>query len=179
MRGQRNSWKLQQGAAGIAVPALIFLLELPVFPEPPLFQSFWYLDVLNSWIGDCSDTCDAKKCLLFSQVYSLASLLPLPAYFGRRLPGSAREGKVLLILALFELNNVPRTPADSLSHPGVKSFAFQALPSPWRVSLTFRFGQFRAEKKAVVHLKCRFLRQYRMDFDNSFFPGSAKDRSIW
>ena len=62
--------------------------------------------------------------------YSLASLLPLPAYFERRLPGSDREGKVHLILALFELNNVPRTPADSLSHLGVKSFASQALLNP-------------------------------------------------
>ena len=83
--------------------------------------------MLNSWIGDCSDTCDAKKCLLFSQVDSLASILSLPAYFEGRLPGSAREGKVHLILAIFELNNVPRTPADSLSHPGVINVDFQAL----------------------------------------------------
>ena len=40
-----------------------------------------------------------------------------------------------------------------------------------------RFGQFRAEKNAAVNLKYRFLREYSMDFDNSFFPGSAKDRS--
>ena len=133
--------------------------------------------MLKSWIGDSTDVCDAKKCLLFSQVYSLAPILPLAAYFERRLTGSDREGKVHLMLVLLELSSVPRTPADCLSQPGVKKITFRALLGPRRVTLTIRFGQFRAEKNAVVNLKYRFLREYSMDFDNSFFPGFAKDRS--
>ena len=150
---------------------------MTVFAEHPLFHSLEELDMLKSWIEDSTDVCDAKKCLLFYQVFSLASLLPLAAYFEMKLTGSDREGKVCLMLVLFELNNVPRTPANSLSHPGMKNSAFRALLCPGRVDLTLRFVQFRAGKNAVVHLKCHFLREYLMDFDHSFFPGSAKLRS--
>ena len=70
------------------------------------------------------DQSEVKKCLLFVQVYSLAPFLSLGAYFEGRLPGSYREEKVYLIMVIFELNNVPRTPTDSFSNPGIKKYAF-------------------------------------------------------
>ena len=81
---------------------------MTVFAEHPLFHSLEELHMLKSWIGESTDVCDAKKCLLFYQIFSLASLLPLAAYFEMKLTGSDREGKVRLMLVLFELNNVPQ-----------------------------------------------------------------------
>ena len=72
-----------------------------------------------------SDLCNVKKCLLFSQFYSLASLLSLAAYSKGRPPGSDREEKVYLALALSELNNAPRTSGDCLSHPGMNIILFK------------------------------------------------------
>ena len=155
MSGQRSSWKLPQGAAGIAIPALICLLELTVFAEPPLLQSFEDWDMLNCWIWDCCDTYDAKKCLLFSQVYSLASLLSLPAYFERRLPGSDREGKVHLSLALFELNNVPRTPEPSWR----EKFCFSSSPEPLTRKFDFPFRPIPRGIKCGHSLETPFSQQ--------------------
>ena len=70
------------------------------------------------------DQSDVKKCSLFFQVFSLVPFLSLGAYFEGRLPGSDREEKVYLTLVLFELNNVPRTPTESLSHPGLENYSF-------------------------------------------------------
>ena len=58
--------------------------------------------------------------VLISEVFSLASFLSLAPFSEGRPSGSDRERKVYLTLGLFELNNVPRTPADSLSHLGAK-----------------------------------------------------------
>ena len=67
-----------------------------------------------------SDLYDVKKLLLSPNVCSLVSFLSLAAYSEGRPPGSDREEKVYLIVVLFKLNDVPRTPADSFSYPGVK-----------------------------------------------------------
>ena len=45
------------------------------------------------------------------------------------------------------------------------------------IALLFHFGKIRAEKKSLVLFNNRFLREYSVDFDNSFFPSSAHARS--
>ena len=102
---------------------------------------------------------DVKQCLIFFQVYSLAPFLSLGAFFEGRLPGSDREEKVYLMMVIFELNDAPWTPDDGFSHAGMNKYAFRALLSLLHVILPFRFGHLRAEKKAVDHLKRRYLRE--------------------
>ena len=70
------------------------------------------------------DQSDVKKCSSFFQVCSLAPFLSQGAFFEGRLPGSDREQKIYLILVLFELDDVPRTPTDGLSHPGAEKYSF-------------------------------------------------------
>ena len=73
----------------------------------------------------------------------------------------------------FCLNNVPRTPALSFSHACIENRPFLAHPGSKRCLTPFRLGKIRAGRKSLAVLKSRFLREYAINFGNSFFASSV------
>ena len=82
-----------------------------------------------------------------------------------------REEKVHLFLTRLYLKNDPRTPTDSLNHPGMEKCAFQALMNPRRVALPFRFGKLGAEKTSSFSNACfaLLIAQVKQDFGYFLF----------
>ena len=65
-----------------------------------------------------------KVLIIFPSLLTGTISIPGCSFLEGRLPGCDREEKIYLILVLFELNDVPRTPTDGLSHPGADKYSF-------------------------------------------------------